>query len=134
MKAGFLDKLIERLGRIGPEEVQNYLLRLAQEKGLIETVFNAIQEGIIVTDAKGNITYINDAACKLFGLEAERSIARRASGSRAERAASARVRASAWLWTERSGRRMRFSQVRSLTSTSWSSSTPRAWQAPCPRS
>ena len=38
MKAGFLDKLIERLGRVGPEEVQNYLLRLAQEKGLIETV------------------------------------------------------------------------------------------------
>ena len=33
MKAGFLEKLIERLGRIGPEEVQNYFLRLAQEKG-----------------------------------------------------------------------------------------------------
>ena len=53
MKSGFLDKLIERLGRVGPEEVQNYLLQLAQEKGLIETVFNAIQEGIIVTDANG---------------------------------------------------------------------------------
>jgi hypothetical protein len=62
MKSGFLDKLIERLGRIGPEDVQNYLLQLAQEKGLIETVFNAIQEGIIVTDANGRITYVNDAA------------------------------------------------------------------------
>jgi PAS domain-containing protein len=69
MKSGFLDKLIERLGRVGPEEVQNYLLRLAQEKGLIETVFNAIQEGIIVTDAKGRITYTNEAACHLFGLD-----------------------------------------------------------------
>jgi two-component system, sporulation sensor kinase E len=77
MKSGFLDKLIERLGRIGPEEVQNYLLQLAQEKGLIETVFNAIQEGIIVTDAKGRITYVNDAACELFGLEAEKSIGKR---------------------------------------------------------
>ena len=77
MKAGFLDKLIERLGRVGPEEVQNYLLRLAQEKGLIETVFNAIQEGIIVTDAKGRITYVNDAACELFGFEAENSIGKR---------------------------------------------------------
>ena len=77
MKSGFLDKLIERLGRIGPEDVQNYLLQLAQEKGLIETVFNAIQEGIIVTDAKGRITYVNDAACELFGLEAESSIGKR---------------------------------------------------------
>jgi signal transduction histidine kinase len=77
MKSGFLDKLIERLGRIGPEDVQNYLLQLAQEKGLIETVFNAIQEGIIVTDAKGRITYVNDAACELFGLEADDSIGKR---------------------------------------------------------
>ena len=77
MKSGFLDKLIERLGRIGPEDVQNYLLQLAQEKGLIETVFNAIQEGIIVTDAKGRITYVNDAACELFGFEAAKSIGKR---------------------------------------------------------
>lgn len=77
MKSGFLDKLIERLGRIGPEDVQNYLLQLAQEKGLIETVFNAIQEGIIVTDARGRITYVNDAACELFGLEAEKAIGKR---------------------------------------------------------
>jgi two-component system, sporulation sensor kinase E len=74
MKAGFLEKLIGRLGRIGPEEVQNYFLRLAEEKGFLETVFNAIQEGIIVADAGGRITYLNNAACDLFGLKAEESI------------------------------------------------------------
>jgi len=74
MKAGFLEKLIGRLGKIGPEEVQNYLLRLAQEKGFLETVFNAIQEGIIVTDSSGRITYLNDAACEFFGLDSEGSI------------------------------------------------------------
>ena len=74
MKSGFLEKLIGRLGKIGPEDVQNYLLRLAQEKGFLETVFNAIQEGIIVTDSSGKITYVNDAACELFGLDAEDSI------------------------------------------------------------
>ncbi len=74
MKSGFLEKLISRLGKIGPEDVQNYLLRLAQEKGFLETVFNAIQEGIIVTDSTGRITYLNDAACELFGLDEEDSI------------------------------------------------------------
>ena len=77
MKAGFLEKLIERLGRIGPEEVQNCFLRLAQEKGFLETVFNAIHEGIIVTDSNGRVTYLNDAASKLFGLEATDAIGKR---------------------------------------------------------
>src|SRR2546428_10875149 len=77
MKSGFLEKLIERLGRIGPEDVQNYLLRLAQEKGFLETIFNSIQEGIIVTDGAGRITYVNDAACELFGFKADESIGKR---------------------------------------------------------
>ena len=69
MTSGFLEKLIERIGRIRPEEVQSYLLRLAREKGFLETIFNAIHEGVIVTDALGNISFVNDAACSLFGLE-----------------------------------------------------------------
>src|SRR6187399_3721320 len=77
MKSGFVEKLIGRLGKIEPSEVQNYFLRLAQEKGFLETVFNAIQEAIIVTDSKGRITYLNDAACGLFGLEAAEAIGKR---------------------------------------------------------
>ena len=77
MKAGFVEKLIGRLGKIDASEVQNYFLRLAQEKGFLETVFNAIQEGIIVTDATGRITYLNEAACELFGLEDQNSIGKR---------------------------------------------------------
>ncbi len=69
MNTGFLDKFIERIGRVGPEEVQNYLLRLAREKGFLETIFNAIHEGVIVTDVAGRISYLNQAACDLFGLE-----------------------------------------------------------------
>jgi signal transduction histidine kinase len=76
MTSGFLEKLIERIGRIRPEEVQNYLLRLAREKGFLETIFNAIHEGVIVTDARGNISFVNDAACDLFGLDREQCMGR----------------------------------------------------------
>jgi signal transduction histidine kinase len=77
VKSSFVEKLIGRLGRIGPEDVQNYFLRLAQEKGFLETVFNAIQEGIIVTDTSGRITYLNEAACELFGLQGADAIGKR---------------------------------------------------------
>jgi two-component system, sporulation sensor kinase E len=69
MKAGFLDKLIERIRRIQPEEVQNYLTRLANEKGFLERIFDALQEGVIVTDMQGKIQFLNGAAAQLFGVE-----------------------------------------------------------------
>ena len=71
MNSGFLDKLIERIGRVRPEDVQSYLLRLADEKGFLETIFNAIHEGVIVTDLAGRINYLNRAACEFFGMERE---------------------------------------------------------------
>lgn len=74
MNSGFLDKLIERIARVRPEEVQSYLLRLADEKGFLETIFNAIHEGVIVTDLEGRINYLNRAACELFGLEREECV------------------------------------------------------------
>lgn len=76
MRSGFIDKLIERIRRIQPEEVQNYLVRLAQEKGFLERIFDALQEGVIVTDIQGKIQFINAAAAQLFGIEPEEAIAR----------------------------------------------------------
>lgn len=76
MNSGFLDKLIERIGRVRPEEVQNYLHRLADEKGFLETIFNAIHEGVIVTDTVGRVNYLNRAACELFGLERDECMGR----------------------------------------------------------
>ncbi|MCB1095127.1 MAG: PAS domain S-box protein [Verrucomicrobiae bacterium] len=70
-KSGFLDKFIQRLDRVEPGEVQSYLVRLAQDHGLLERVFDALQEGVIVTNLRGEITYINRAACQFFGLDAE---------------------------------------------------------------
>ena len=69
MNSGFLDKLLERIGRVRPEEVRDYVLRLADEKGFFETIFYALHEGVIVTDPTGHITYLNRAAGEFFGMD-----------------------------------------------------------------
>ena len=74
MKRGFLEKLIERIGLVQSGDVQNYLVEIAREKGFLETIFNAILEGVIVTDPGGRIIYLNRAACGFFGVDAESSI------------------------------------------------------------
>ena len=76
MRSGFIDKLIERIRRVQPEEVQNYLVRLAQEKGFLERIFDALQEGVIVTDVHGKVQFINAAAAQLFAIEPEDAIGR----------------------------------------------------------
>ncbi len=70
MKTGFLDKLIERLAKLDPSSLQTHFLRLIREKGLLETVFNALHEGIIVLDGRGVILYANHAAATLLGFQA----------------------------------------------------------------
>ncbi len=70
MKAGFLDKLLTKLDRLPPEEMQGFLLRLVREKGFFEQVFEALEEGVIICEPAGVITFINRAACRFFGLDA----------------------------------------------------------------
>jgi len=70
MKSAFLDKLIERLDRLDPDSLQSHFLRLSQEKGLLETILHALQEGLVVIDAKGRIRFTNRAAERLLGLPA----------------------------------------------------------------
>jgi two-component system, sporulation sensor kinase E len=74
MKRGFLEKLIERIRLVQPGDVQSYLVEIAREKGFLETIFNAILEGVIVTDPAGRIIYLNRAACGFFGINAEASL------------------------------------------------------------
>lgn len=69
MKSRFLDKLIDRLDRMDSNAVQTQFLHLAREKGLLETIFQAIQEGIVVVGAGARIHYANRAAEGLFGFK-----------------------------------------------------------------
>jgi two-component system, sporulation sensor kinase E len=68
LRAELLERLIERLGQMDSQSVQGYILRLAREKGVLDTIFNTIQEGIIVMTADLEMEYINNAANELLGL------------------------------------------------------------------
>lgn len=69
MGSGFFDRLVARLDKLGPESLQAQMLRLAQERGFLETIFQTIQEGVIVIDNDGRLLYANRAAEKLAGFE-----------------------------------------------------------------
>ena len=68
MKNDFLERLIERLEQLDPTSVQGYMLKLARQKGTLDTIFNAIKEGIIVLDQEMRVEYINQASRDLLGL------------------------------------------------------------------
>jgi PAS domain S-box-containing protein len=68
MKAGFFDRLVNRLDHLDKGSLQSYFLRLAQEKGLMETIFQALAEGIIVLDAQARMSFANRAAERFLGF------------------------------------------------------------------
>ncbi|MGJ8675961.1 MAG: two-component system sensor histidine kinase NtrB [Akkermansiaceae bacterium] len=74
MKSGFLDKLIARLDQVDPSEVQRLVTRLVREKGFFESVFEALQEGVLIIDPDGKITYVNHSASRIFGINPAKSI------------------------------------------------------------
>ncbi len=74
MKNTFLDKLLTRLDRVGQADLQAYLQRLSKEKGFFETIFNTLQEGIVVVDARGRIQYLNHAITGLLGLDPAKAL------------------------------------------------------------
>ena len=76
MKAGFLEKLIARLDRVGPGEVQGLLQKLVREKGFFEQVFEVLEEGVIICDPQGVVTFVNRAACGFYALDHETSAGR----------------------------------------------------------
>jgi PAS domain S-box-containing protein len=74
VKNAFLDKLLNRIDKVGQEDVQAYLQRLNEEKGFFETIFNTLQEGIAVVDSQGKIRYLNHAITNLIGIDPARAL------------------------------------------------------------
>jgi PAS domain S-box-containing protein len=68
-KSSFLDKVLGRIGRLDTEGLQTVVQRLARERSFLETLFNTIEDGVLVADEQGRIVYFNQAVTSLIGLQ-----------------------------------------------------------------
>ncbi len=69
MKNIGLDKILGRIEDLDSVNLGILVQRLARERKLQETIFNTIQDGILVIDADGVVQYANDAASGIIGLK-----------------------------------------------------------------
>ena len=68
-KSSFLDKLLPRIGRLDEAGLQTVVQRLARERTFLETLFNTIEDGVLVVDEAGCILYFNQAVTRFLGLQ-----------------------------------------------------------------
>jgi two-component system, sporulation sensor kinase E len=68
-KSSFLDKVLGRINRLDPRGLQAVVQRLVHERSFLETLFNTIEEGVLVVDEEGRILYFNQAVTRLLGLQ-----------------------------------------------------------------
>ena len=68
-KSSFLDKVLGRIARLDTEGLQSVVQRLARERTFLETLFNTIEDGVLVVDETGRILYFNQAVTLLLGLQ-----------------------------------------------------------------
>jgi two-component system, sporulation sensor kinase E len=66
-----LDKVIGRIDRLDTASLRTLVEKLARERALLGSVFNTLQEGVMVITADGEIDYINHAGADLIGYREE---------------------------------------------------------------
>ena len=69
MKNTGLEKILGRIEDLDSVNLGILVQRLARERKMQETVFNTIQDGVLVIDSDGVVQYANDAALGLIGLK-----------------------------------------------------------------
>jgi two-component system, sporulation sensor kinase E len=72
-KSSFLDKVLGRIGRLDSHGLQTVIQRLARERRFLETLFDTIEDGVLVVDESGRILYFNQAVTRLLGLQRHQS-------------------------------------------------------------
>ncbi len=70
MKRDTVEKIVARMDSMSPAEVRQLFLRLTAEKGLLQDVFDALRDGLILFAADGSARFANKAACTIYNRPA----------------------------------------------------------------
>ena len=68
-KSSFVEKVLGRIDVLDPLDLQSFVERLARERSFLETLFNTIEDGVLVANSEGKIIYLNNAVTHLFGYD-----------------------------------------------------------------
>ncbi len=67
-RSSSIERILGRLDDLDSTNLAILVQRLARERGLLETVFDAVEEGILVIDEAGIVDYANRAGTAIIGL------------------------------------------------------------------
>ena len=70
-KSSFLGRVLGRIERLDPQGLHTVVERLARERNFLETLFNTIEDGVLVVDETGRIIYLNQAVSLLLSVPAD---------------------------------------------------------------
>ena len=72
-KTSFFDRIAGRIDQLDAEGLQTVVQRLARERDFLGTLFDAIEDGVVVLDPKAQISWHNQSAEHLLGLPLAKS-------------------------------------------------------------
>ena len=68
MPSNFYQRVADRIKRIDPDTLHTQFARLVAERGFLETLFQSIQEGVLVINPDASLQFANAAAERLLGF------------------------------------------------------------------
>ena len=68
-KSSFIEKVLGRIDALNPENLQSFVERLVRDRSFLETLFDTIEDGVLVADPEGRVTYLNASAGRLTGFD-----------------------------------------------------------------
>ena len=68
-KSSFIEKVLGRIDALNPENLQSFVERLVRDRSFLETLFDTIEDGVLVADPAGRVTYLNASAGRLTGFD-----------------------------------------------------------------